>query len=289
MRNDVVLLVALVPVVDEGGRPRLGAVVLGRGQVGRLPPFSLEQHLRLAAGATSVRGRTAVQLRLPCRRQLRWRVWARAAEKPTEHPGRTGSGTASGRAGGEGYQSTRRPCLVPRPWVAGQPRRLVPARQAAQRRHERLTYCRRQRRAHSIAVPGAAGRIHRQVRLGDLDPDDLAAVRRARDDLVAPGDRSHYVRVVLARHEAWKAQPPATRRGNAEPSVVRGAGREAGIWDRREGNPVRRRPGGGCNRSPPEPSASRAAPRGPLAHPAGARYRRRRRSTRGGSRRRILR
>ena len=47
--------------------------------------------------------------------------------------------------------------------------------------------------------------------------------------------------------------------------------------------------GQGCSRAPPEPSASRAAPRGPLAHPAGARYRRRRRSTRGGSRRRILR
>ena len=46
MRNNVVLLVVRVPVVDEGGRPRLGAEVLGRGQVGRLLPFLLSHHLR---------------------------------------------------------------------------------------------------------------------------------------------------------------------------------------------------------------------------------------------------
>ena len=45
-----------------------------------------------------------------------------------------------------------------------------------------------------VAVLGAAGRVHGQVRLGDLDPDGLVAVRRPRDDLVAPGDRSYYVR-----------------------------------------------------------------------------------------------
>jgi hypothetical protein len=42
----------------------------------------------------------AVQRRGAATRQLRGRVWARAAMKPTEHPGRTGSGTARGGAAG---------------------------------------------------------------------------------------------------------------------------------------------------------------------------------------------
>ena len=41
---------ALVPVVDERGRPRLRAEVLGGVQVGRVLPFLLGEHLRHARG-----------------------------------------------------------------------------------------------------------------------------------------------------------------------------------------------------------------------------------------------